>query len=183
MNIWFTSDTHFHHKNILKFQAEAGTRQGEDHVEMTELMIEVWNKKIQPGDTVYHLGDVSFAPTAESIEILKRLNGNLHLIQGNHDRVVTDSVEARKRWVSVKPYDSVKIAGETIVLFHYPIVEWDKMHYGAWHLYGHVHGKDMGLGDRRAMDVGIDARKDMSPWSFDEVREIMKNRPIFSHHS
>ena len=70
------------------------------------------------------------------------------------------------------------------VLFHFPIIEWDKMHYGAWHLYGHVHGKDMGLGDRRAFDVGVDTRPngDMAPWSFDELREIMKHRAIFSHH-
>lgn len=178
-DVFFTSDTHFFHKNILKFCPD--TRIGADHLEMTELMVVAWNGRVKTDDIVYHLGDVSFGKSDKTAALLKRLNGNIHLIQGNHDGGVVQG-ESRKRWASVKNYDSVKVGGETIVLFHYPIVEWDKMHYGAWHLFGHVHGKDMGLSDRKAMDVGVDTRKDMAPWSFEEIRKVMKDRPVFSHH-
>lgn len=180
-NIFFTSDTHFFHKNILKFCPD--TRFGTDHVEMTELMVEDWNKRVQPGDVVYHLGDVSFGRTEESEKVLARLNGELHLIQGNHDGGVVQG-PCRKRWASVQPYLRKKINGQDIVMFHYPIVEWDCMHHGSWHFYGHVHGKNMGLSDRKAMDVGVDSRGhvDMAPWSFEELKAIMDLRQVFSHH-
>jgi calcineurin-like phosphoesterase family protein len=181
MNTWFTSDTHFLHKNILKFCPS--TRTGADHIEMTELMIQVWNEKIKPGDTVYHLGDVSFGKHEETTAVLERLNGDLHLIQGNHDKNVVNGPN-RKFWKSVQPYLRAKVNGQDIIMFHYPIVEWDAMHYGTWHLYGHVHGEDMGLNGRKALDAGVDNRfsGDMSPWHFDEVAAVMKDRPVFSHH-
>jgi calcineurin-like phosphoesterase family protein len=182
MNVWFTSDTHFKHKNILKFCPN--TRRGADPDEMTEIMIQVWNEKIKPGDIVYHLGDVCFARQEETNAILARLNGDLHLIQGHHDKVVVNG-GAEKFWKSIQPYLRAKVNGQDIIMFHYPIKEWDSMHYGSWHLYGHVHGKDMGLNDRRAMDAGIDNRPtaDMSPWHFDEIAAVMLERPVFSHHN
>lgn len=180
-NLFFVSDTHFFHKNILKFCPD--TRRGADHLEMTELMVKAWNEKVKPGDTVYHLGDVSFGRIEESDALLKRLNGNIHLVQGNHDKGVVNNYVA-KRWSSVQPYLRLSVGRQLIIMFHYPIVEWDSMHYGSWHLYGHVHGKDMGLNDRKAMDVGVDTRPnaDMAPWSFEEIQDIMKDRQIFSHH-
>lgn len=150
---------------------------------MTELMVERWNAKVKPGDEVYHLGDVSFGTHQKTEEVLYRLNGKLHLIEGNHDKVVLNG-RSRSRWNTIQPYLRKKIYGQDIVMFHYPIQEWDCMHRGAWHLYGHVHGKDMGLNDRRALDVGVDNRPaaDMNVWSFEEVLELLKNRAVFSHH-
>ena len=150
---------------------------------MTELMVQAWNEKIKSGDTVYHLGDVSFGTQEQTNSVLSRLNGNLHLIQGNHDRVVTNG-GAQKFWKSIQPYLRVQVNGQAIILFHYPVIEWDAMHYGSWHLYGHVHAKDMGMNDRKALDVGIDNRPgaDMVPWHFDEIAAFMKDRPVFSHH-
>lgn len=151
---------------------------------MNELMIEAWNSKVRPNDTVYHLGDVAFGPPTKAADILNRLNGTIILIQGNHDHKLLNDHWARKRFTAVYPYLSVKVSGQDIVLFHYPIKEWDRMHRGSWHLYGHVHGKEMGLTDRKAMDAGIDSRPnaDMAPWSFDEVKKVLDKREIFSHH-
>ena len=179
--LFFTSDTHFFHKNILKFCPT--TRRGESVEEMTELMVQAWNAKVKPDDVVYHLGDVSFGLAEKTVEVLNRLNGTLHLIEGNHDKGVTQGAAA-KRWASINKYKSIRIDGVEVVMFHYPIIEWDKMHYGSYHLFGHVHGKDMGLSDRRAMDVGVDSRPgaDMAPWSWDEVHTMLKERKIFSHH-
>jgi len=61
-NVWFISDTHFFHANILKFVGNDGKRirapfQSLD--EMHDYMIEKWNSKVKPGDKVYHLGDVT----------------------------------------------------------------------------------------------------------------------------
>jgi len=179
MNIWFTSDNHHYHKNILKFCPR--TRKGKDHIEMTELMIAKWNDQVSLGDTVYCLGDFSFTTSEKTSEILRRLNGAIYLIKGNHDNWL--NAETAKRFERVSDYMEHKIDGVDVCLFHYPIMEWNKMHRDSFMLYGHVHGKDMGI-IGKAMDVGIDARpqRDMGLFSWDEVRKYMKNRPIMTHH-
>lgn len=53
--------------------------------EMNEALISIWNSTIQPKDTIFHLGDFSFGNVEETMAILQRLNGKIHLIQGNHD--------------------------------------------------------------------------------------------------
>lgn len=177
--IWFTSDTHFYHKNILKFCPT--TRRGKDEVEMTELMIQAWNNKVDPKDTVYHLGDVSFGDEEKTRSVLFRLNGHINLIKGNHDKAAL-SATCKKRFSDIRDYLRTRIDGQDVVMFHFPIFEWDKMHHGSFHLYGHVHGNSTIEG--RAMDVGIDTRPgaDMSPWSWDEVKAILSKREIRSHH-
>jgi len=138
---------------------------------------------VQPQDTVFHLGDFSFGSYDETKNVLDRLNGHIHLIKGNHDQVVLRS-DLKARFESVRDYFRTTVEGIDVVMFHYPIKEWDKMHRGSYHLYGHVHGKDMELNDRRAMDVGIDARPlgDLLLWTWDEIHAILKDRPIMTHH-
>ncbi len=80
-NTWFISDTHFGHANILEFEKEA--RPFESLEEMHEVMIERWNNTVNPGDSVYHLGDFCFG--RKNIEIGSRLNGKKFLVLGNHD--------------------------------------------------------------------------------------------------
>lgn len=187
-DIFFTSDNHFFHKSILKFCPDKrGNAQSVD--EMNEKMIEVWNEQVKPTSTVYCLGDFSFGTTEETHELIKRLNGRINLILGNHDYWLTKPDDAGlakmckcllNGWVD--SYRRIKIDKQHIVLFHYPIVEFDRMHYGAYHAYGHVHGNYVHPG--RAIDVGIDARPngDMKLWEWTELREAFLNRPILSHH-
>ncbi len=54
-NIWFTSDTHFGHANIIRFC----DRPFKDIQEMNERLIANWNAVVRPGDSVYHMGDFS----------------------------------------------------------------------------------------------------------------------------
>lgn len=79
--IWFTSDTHFGHKNILVYEKEA--RPFASIEEMNERIIQNWNSVVGSKDTVYHLGDFAFG--RKNISIAGRLNGNKRLILGNHD--------------------------------------------------------------------------------------------------
>ena len=176
---FFTSDNHFFHRNILKFQEKAGTRQGATAEEMNELMIEKWNSQVQMHDTIYCLGDFSFRKSKDTVEILKRLKGRIHLIKGNHDMWLDDTT--REYLESVDEYKEISIAGNHILMFHYPIQEWNKMHHGSFHLFGHVHGKIQTAG--RSMDVGIDARpqKDMGLFEWDEVYETLIKKDILPH--
>lgn len=81
---WFTSDTHFGHVNILKFNAEQ--RPFRDTNEMDEEIIRRWNAVVGINDTVYHLGDIALGPIDKSLPKIKRLNGYKIAVLGNHDR-------------------------------------------------------------------------------------------------
>ena len=203
--IWFTSDVHFGHKSILKFCPKA--RLGEDvskHVEqlhndtthpdykkrheihqeyvrqMDKLLIERWNETVTDDDTIYCLGDFSFYKAAKTESILRQLSGRKILIKGNHDHWIDDSTS--KYFETIHDYLKIIIDKKHVVLFHYPIAEWDCMHHGGYHLYGHVHGNLQLEG--RAMDVGIDTRPtgDMKPWSWEEIDEILSKKEINKHH-
>ena len=86
-NVFFISDTHFGHANMLTFINYDGTRMRPfDSVEeVDELMIENWNKMVKPTDKVYHLGDC-FYKSSNPDQIMNRLNGQKVLCRGNHDR-------------------------------------------------------------------------------------------------
>jgi calcineurin-like phosphoesterase family protein len=75
-HLWFTSDTHFsHEKTRIK-----AARPFDNISEMDKEIIKQWNKIVKPNDIVYHLGDFG------NLDILKKLNGRIRLIMGNHER-------------------------------------------------------------------------------------------------
>ena len=81
-NVWFTSDYHFCHTNVIKYDG----RPFKDVEEMNESLIENWNHYIDTNDIVFYLGDLSFDRSGKQTqEIVKRLNGKIHYILGNHD--------------------------------------------------------------------------------------------------
>lgn len=84
-NIWFISDTHFQHANIVKFSPDPDLFTTVE--ERDELIIERWNSVVKAGDKVYHLGDVGFGNKKNLPNILNRLNGSKRLVVGNHDDV------------------------------------------------------------------------------------------------
>jgi calcineurin-like phosphoesterase family protein len=78
---WFTSDTHFGHKNILEYEKES--RPFKTLEEMHDVLINNWNNTVGKNDIVYHLGDFAFG--RGNIGIASKLNGRKKLIMGNHD--------------------------------------------------------------------------------------------------
>lgn len=85
-DIWFTSDTHFYHTNIIRFC----NRPYKDATEMNEKLLYNWNQKVKPGDIVYHLGDVLMGGQEARDKFpafWARLNGKKRLIVGNHDEI------------------------------------------------------------------------------------------------
>lgn len=80
VNIFFTSDTHFGHINILNFCE----RPFKDTDEMDEVIITNWNNKVGKNDIVFHLGDFAFATNKRWQELIHRLNGKIILVLGNH---------------------------------------------------------------------------------------------------
>lgn len=83
-----TSDTHFFHRHICQYcpgRLDWCDGTVPDH---NEKLIEAWNKVVDPGEVVLHLGDFSFGKVAETRELRKRLNGRIVMALGNHDRGV-----------------------------------------------------------------------------------------------
>lgn len=179
--IWLTSDNHFFHKNVLKFCPNS--RQGKDEVEMNERMIAKWNSQVSRADTIYCLGDFSFGDSFKTEQVLKRLNGQIHLIRGNHENWLNKNPSLEKYFISVSTYKEVTIDGIKVVMFHYPIAEWNQMHRGSFHVFGHVHNSIKNP-KGRCMDVGIDARPqcDMGLFSWEEVKATLSAKEILKHH-
>jgi calcineurin-like phosphoesterase family protein len=182
MTIWFTSDTHYYHKNIIKY-----SNRPYKHVdEMNEALIENYNKRVQKDDTCYHLGDFGFADKPKLDNVIRRLNGQKHLILGNHDHAknfmgVFGSVH---QYMEIKvPDQDARQGVQSIILFHYSMRVWNKSHYGAWQLYGHSHGTLSNPQDLLSMDVGVDPCG-YAPISYEEVKELMKKKTFkaIDHH-
>lgn len=129
MAIFYISDTHFGHKNILKYD----NRPYFTVAEMDADIIKRWNAVVKKDDAVYHLGDFSWLKPAEEKEILSQLNGKKVLIRGNHDYKPTDD------WQEIVSYAEIFDNGRRVVLSHYPIAFFKNMEHGWYHLYGHVH--------------------------------------------
>ena len=164
--IWFTSDEHYGHKNIIKYcdRPYAFVK------DMDEAIIGNFNSRVKPGDTVYHLGDFTLKNYDYAIKYMHQLNGYHFFIKGSHDSWLTEGGECGGSYLK-----EIKEEGKTIVLCHYAMRRWPKSHYGAWHLYGHSHGTLPSYG--LSYDVGVD-NNNFYPVSFEQLKEIMKNKKI-----
>lgn len=181
MTIWITSDLHFGHKNIMTFCPETRARFNNDVAYMNNAMVEEWNHRVQSEDTVYILGDVAFMLGSDAGRMVRRLNGRKILIRGNHDRKTLMDATFRSAFAEVHDYLDITYDGHKIVMFHYPIAEWDQMHRGSLHFHGHLHGDTSGLEKYRAMDVGMDSTGEIVV-SMEYAINRIKNNEIKGHH-
>lgn len=172
--IFVTSDIHCFHKQILKFCPESRPYESVD--EMHNEFRKNWNRKIAPEDTTYIIGDVTFGRIAPTVDILRGLNGNKILIAGNHDKDQLRKASFRDCFISVHDYLELKYDGHLICMMHYPIMHWNKSHYGSIMLHGHLHGNPSNV-PGRIKDVGFDTNF-CTPYSMDEVLEEMLAIPL-----
>ena len=187
MTLWFTADTHFDHAKIIEHSHRPFT----NVAEMNEALIENWNANVNPGDTVWHLGDVAFRSKKPIAHWLARLNGHVHLCRGNHD----EEKELKACGAaSVQDVKYLRHEGHKLWLSHYAHRTWRNSNHGALHLFGHSHG-DLLVTGGRLMDVGVDAvarwaadgrplyAEGYRPIRFDEVVALLGSQPATDHHS
>jgi len=173
--LFFVGDLHFHHRTILKYTK----RPWQTIEEMNEGLIQKWNEKIPKNATVFVLGDFSFGNEEQSIEIFKKLNGEKHLIVGNHDRFFS-----LKYWKTCNDVTEFNYNGNSFFLSHYSHRVWNRSHHGSLHLYGHSHNTLPDDPNSFSMDVGIDAHPKHEPFSLEEILEKISEKtwkPI-DHH-
>lgn len=112
--IWFYSDPHFGHKNVIRYC----DRPFKDITEMREKLIKRWNACVKMEDTVYVLGDVFFCGKQDAKKIMSRLNGTKILIRGNHDRSPETMINLGFHAVFEKA--EMLIAKKLVRLCHFP---------------------------------------------------------------
>lgn len=133
--IYFISDLHFGHKNILSYD----NRPFKTIEEHDVALINNWNSTVGVDDAVWILGDFSWYGAEKTIEIFNRLNGTKNLCIGNHDHKLLKDKRVRDLFNEVCDYKELKIGNTGIVLCHYPIPCYNNHFYGWLHFYGHVH--------------------------------------------
>lgn len=160
---FFTSDTHFGHKNIIRY----ANRPFADVSHMNEAIIANWNALVGPFDTVYHLGDVALGPWEDWDAVLTRLNGYKILVVGNHDRIFKGEkpkmqerfAEHYERWFD-EIHDNVESLhlsnGAEVALSHFPYEadHFDNARYMEFRLpdegkvliHGHTHAEHAKMG-------------------------------------
>lgn len=178
MTVWFTADTHFNHKGVIRMCNRPFTS-----VEaMNETLVENWNDVVHKDDTVYFLGDFAFGTKKHTQPILGRLQGRKHLIMGNHDR--QNKVQNLAGWESCLYMDEVVVQDpdayqgrQRITLCHYPMVTWRERHQGGWQMHGHSHGHYGWPPESRRIDVGVDCWS-QAPVSYEQVKETIEDLGI-----
>lgn len=163
--IFFTSDTHFNHNNIINYC----NRPFKNVKDMNSTIIKNWNNVIKDKDLVYHLGDFGFG---DIISIRKQLNGNIILIKGGHDKLLNE--EEKKLFDKIFSLYNFSYKKHIIILCHYCMKVWEKSHYNSFHLFGHSHG---GLkAEGKSYDVGVDTNN-FTPICIDNLMDIMNKKP------
>ena len=188
--IYFTSDLHFWHQNVIKYSS----RPFSSVEEMNEMMIKNWNEVVKPEDTIYCLGDFSLA--IRPVETYTpRLNGVKYLVPGNHDfchsyHKKSRNNDNRNKWIAeyekygwkvLPEQTTLDIPGVAVVnLCHHPYIllgpgddkyaRWRPKDDGRWLLCGHVHDKWKVVG--KMINVGVDVNN-FYPISIEEIKTII----------
>lgn len=165
MKVWFTSDTHFDDKRMIRTRR----RPYSSVRKMNEDIVRRHNSKVQPNDIVFHLGDMFVGTQKSGLNWVKKLNGKIYLICGNHDEYKP------KLYKRVHLLDGPKeliLNDQSIIISHEPLINIDK---NVWHLFGHAHGLFPEFGKR--LDVGLDCHN-FYPINFDEVKKLIKQSTL-----
>ena len=194
-NLFFTSDTHYSHSNICRAttrwtDADCVTRDFKSLEHMNDTLVNNINEVVGQDDILIHLGDWSFGGFEMIEEFRNRvLCKNVHLVFGNHDHHIRrNKGGVQDLFSSTQDYlhldlripKGKEVDKLTLVCMHFPIASWDGMNDGVPHLHGHVHlPRHQRIGQGKVMDVGVDGN-DLYPISIQEIRTIMKDRPVKS---
>ena len=183
--LFFTSDLHFYHKNIIDFCS----RPFENVEHMNAMLIVNWNSVVQPDDDVIIDGDFMFSSNLEYLEnILNQLNGTKWLVLGNHDYMYNFLRPQAISLFNGKVYDALEFTiddeecdvNPSFYITHYPCEFWKR---GAIHLHGHVHSGPNSTSKEKPTfkpyryDIGVD-NNNYTPVSYQEIIRIITKQTM-----
>lgn len=174
--IYFTSDWHIGHKNVIGFCGRPYANLDEMH----EALIANYNKVVKPTDTCVFVGDTTFLNTTKTRAVIDRLNGTKIAVLGNHDPKAGSMLNMGFALAVYKM--ELEVRGQKILISHYPfrppfmggiisriknfmggktdIRYMDRRHSDdgkTFLIHGHTHSTKQFEG--RALHVGVDAWK------------------------
>lgn len=192
---YFTSDTHFFHADLLGMN-DFAPRPFASVDEMNQTIIDNWNARVAPADTVYHLGDIALyftKPAVKSDEavanVLSQLNGHLELIKGNHDsRALFKYLAAHNPVDHGQPKYTFHDVG---VLIKYDHRQYYMTHYPMMlgivnqiiNLHGHIHHYAVPV--KENINVGVDTPEQRylaekvpfgTPFATSEIEEMVTGK-------
>jgi calcineurin-like phosphoesterase family protein len=154
---WIISDTHFFHKNIGRYCDRPDGWQ--------EMIIDNWNRLIQPEEVVFHVGDLALG-RMENIEgLAPLLNGRLYLMRGNHDRRNNGFYQRLGFTLVSDPYRMDHPLGLNLIFSHRPIVP---LELGLLNLHGHIHNNPAPELGAQYVNLCVEVR-DYRPWRLGEI--------------
>jgi calcineurin-like phosphoesterase family protein len=179
MSVWFTSDLHLGHANIIEYSH----RPFPGVEAMNRALIDGWNDTVGPDDDVWVLGDFALGRIDATLPRARELHGRKLLLCGNHDRCWAGHGDRSLAWKARylqagfaevhQGQRELSVAGRLVLACHFPYVgdSHDRDRYldarpadrGQWLLHGHVHEKWRQRG--RMINVGVDA------WGYRPVSE------------
>lgn len=193
MTIWYTSDLHFDHLNIIEYC----NRPYSDVQSMNEDLLERFNSVVKPTDVTYFLGDIAMGNRKDGLEYIKQMHGNKVLVLGNHDYPhPVHNLKIIKKWtpiykeafdsiISTNHIDQVWTDGLKMRLCHFPAeFEYNgdnkfspykpDLENADWVLCGHVHNSWKFKPQYRSINVGTDVW-DYKPVNREQIMELINS--------
>lgn len=178
-DIWFASDHHMMHENILKFTTNEGLPlrpKGnglfKDISEHDQYLIDQHNSVVKQQDKVYFLGD--FCINQKGMKLISAFNGSKNLIDGNHDIFKTKEYlkAGFKERYGVRVFTPKEMGGHFLVASHVPLHVSSLYRWGT-NIHGHTHSNRVTLPDgsidERYICACMEQLKDYVPMHIDEV--------------
>lgn len=172
--VWLTSDLHFGHDREFIY----GPRGFDGVAAMNETIIRNWNAIVSPEDDVYVLGDIMLGDDKTGLSCLRRLQGNIHIIVGNHD---TDRRIELYREMGYDVEFGARLSHRKLSFYlsHYPTItenfdEEKPINRRVFNLHGHTHqGNKFNQMFPTMYCVGLEAQSNC-PVSLDQVVDEIK---------
>lgn len=135
MRLWFTSDYHLGHENIIRYSQ----RPFSNAKEMDEALLQYHNELVKPEDHVYNLGDVTMlrggaVQQAAFIARMKQFHGHKRLLLGNHDHFPISTYLTAGFEKIYATWRGI----ENILLSHFPVHP-SSIGSAVANVHGHIH--------------------------------------------
>ena len=176
-NIWFISDTHFSHKNIIRYCNRPWNHgkdangevivTDEDVLDMDNEIVKRWNSVVRQNDIVWHLGDFAFGGKENAERVFPQLNGKINLVMGNHDHW-------KLKWYYDlgfhRVYDRKVIINDFVILSHAPL-QFLNDNTPFFNVYGHIHNSTIYQTWTKSSCCVCVERHDYTPISWKTIKQ------------
>lgn len=167
--LFFTSDQHFFHKNIIKYCDRPFSVDDEGVKECIEYIVKTHNNVVKEDDVVVWVGDISMHKPHQR-EFVKRIiqahNGRKILFMGNHDKESMSFYNELFERV-IKDYEII----DGWLICHYPVTPHEYSRKSELKVLERIY-KDLNFQDVHTIIHGHTHEKNANKFAKDGIRRI-----------